>query len=412
MAGIRRRDFLAAALCAPALAGCGQLSLEQGLMGECRPPASDAAHARLLDEVWKDLRADQVWDVHVHLFGNGRGRSGIFVDPDFDRPRTPLGYLRRTFFMNGGCVSGDEERLDQAMAQRLLERVDRFPRGAKAMLLAFDFTHDERGRPLADKTTFSVPNSYASGLARAHPERFEWIASVHPYREDAIAQLEAAARDGARAIKWLPPSMGIDLSHRLCVPYYEALRRLRLPLLVHVGEERAVAGARREDLANPLLLRHPLDHGVRVIAAHCASMGESADLDAVPNPDKAPAVESFALFSRLMAERRYEGLLFGDVSATPQLNRARYLPAILGNAAWEGRLLNGSDYPLPGVMPLFSLKALAAAGLIDEKDAAELADLRQANALLFDFALKRRMRHRGRRFGREVFETRPFFERA
>ena len=405
---MNRRALVTSLLCAPFLTSC-KFSFEQGFFGECRPGAADGAHSRLLASAWQDLRADRVWDVHVHLFGNGRSGSGIHVDPDFDRPRTPQGMARRAFFMNGGCVGDDDQKLDQGMVRRLAELVDRCPAGAKVMLLAFDFTYDERGVRQPEHTTFAVPNEYARRIAQAKPDRFEWIASVHPYREDAIAALEAAAGQGARAVKWLPPAMGIDPRDRRCIPYYDALRRLRLPLLVHLGEEQAVAGAERSDLANPLLIRNALDQGVRVVAAHCATMGESPDIEAVRDPAKAPQVENFELFARLMAERRYEGLLFGDISATPQLNRARYLPQILSREAWHGRLLNGSDYPLPGIMPLFSLNALVSLGLLPEALAAELKDLRQSNALLFDFAVKRQMSYRGRRFPRSVFETRDFF---
>jgi mannonate dehydratase len=406
-----RRAFLKAALCAPALGltSC-RLTLEQGLLGECRHGSAHGAARRWIDEAWRGVDATKVWDVHAHLFGNGRSGSGIYVEPDFDRPRTPQGLVRRTFFMNGGCVGDDEDRLDQGMVKRLVHLVEHFPAGAKVMLMAFDFTCDEAGRERRDLTTFAVPNEYARRVAASDPGRFEWVASIHPYREDAIARLEQAAREGARALKWLPPSMGIDLRHRKCVPFYEALRRLRLPLLVHVGEEQAVAGAGRHELANPLFLRAPLEHGVRVVAAHCATLGESPDLEASANPDKAPAVENFQLFARLMGDRRYGELLHGDISAITQVNRARYVPALLDRGEWHPRLLNGSDYPLPGIMPLFSLKNLAAEGLLQAPAAEALKEARHANALLFDFSLKRHLVHRGRRFPASVFETRPFFE--
>lgn len=68
------------------------------------------------------------------------------------------------------------------------------------MLLAFDFTYDETGKRREDLTTFSVPDAYARKIAQMRPDRFEWIASVHPYRRDAIAALEAARAGNARAV--------------------------------------------------------------------------------------------------------------------------------------------------------------------------------------------------------------------
>lgn len=409
-----RRAFLRAAAALPAalaLGSCNRFSFEQGLMGSCQGSAGVGRHP-LVQAAWEGLRAERVWDVHVHLFGNGRSRGGIWVEPDLDNPRSIEGRIRHAFFMNGGCVGEDQDRLDQGMVARLAHVADECPPGVRFMLLAFDFTYDEGGRKREDLTTFSVPNAYAARIAGQHPRRFEWIASVHPYRPDAIEELEKARAAGARAVKWLPPSMGIDLASPRCHAFYEALARMDLPLLTHVGEELAVPGARRHDLANPLALRVPLERGVRVIAAHCASLGESPDIEAVRNPDKAPAVANFELFARLMADRRYDKLLVGDISAVTQLNRSPYLPRLLALREWDGRLLNGSDYPLPGIMPLFSLDRLAAMGLLEEKLVAPIRELRNVNALLFDFVLKRNLRSGGRRWPASVFETRDFFARA
>lgn len=410
-----RRDFLAMALGAPlALAsGCSHFALDEGLMNPCLAPHRHAAFRNpWVEKAWEGIRADRVWDMHAHLFGNGRSGSGIYVDPDLDVPRSVAGRVRSMFFRNAGCVGEDEARFDQSMVARLQHLAGELPAGAKVMLLAFDFTHDDTGRRRPDLTTLAVPDTYAQRVAAERPDRFEWIASVHPYRADAIEALEKAKKGGARAVKWLPPAMGIDVSSKRCIPFYEALARLDMPLLVHVGEEQAVAGANRGDYANPLFLRHPLERGVRVIAAHCATLGESADIDAVKEPLKAPSVANFELFSRLMAERRYEGRLFGDISAVTQANRASHLPALLAKGAWDGRLLNGSDYPLPAVMPLFSLKSIASLGILDERAIPAIRELRQVNALMFDFVLKRSLRHRGRALPASAFETRGFFERA
>ena len=111
-----------------------------------------------------------------------------------------------------------------------------------------------------------------------------------------------------------------------------------------------------------------------------------------------------------MAERRYEGLLFGDISAVTQANRADVLPIILTKREWHPRLLNGTDYPLPGIMPLFSVNGFVKAGLLEESKAVVIRKLRDVNPLLFDFVLKRNLRYDGAAFPASVFETRPFFE--
>ncbi|APV51655.1 hypothetical protein BWI17_19325 [Betaproteobacteria bacterium GR16-43] len=406
----RRLLQLAAGASLLPLAAC-KLSFEQGLFNECRAPEGQAVmHSPVVLAAWEGLRADRVWDVHAHLFGNGRSNAGIWVNRNFDHPTGPAAKLRRAMFVNGGCVGKDEAALDATAIQRVRRLIDQFPEGAKVMLLAFDFTYDETGTKREDWTTFSISHEYAERIAKSHPARFEWVASVHPYRKDAAEALEKAKAGGARSVKWLPPAMGIDLAHPKSLAFYDELKRQDLPLLVHLGEEQAVAGAERHEYGNPLHIRHALDRGVRVIAAHCASLGESPDLDANPNPAKARDVPNFELFTRLMAEKRYEGLLFGDISAVTQANRSEFIPAIVTRREWDGRLLNGTDYPLPGIMPLFSVSSYVSAGLIDEGTASVLKELRQVNPMMFDFVLKRSLRSKGERLPASVFETRPFFE--
>ena len=70
---MNRRRFLELAPLSLLLGGC-PLTFEQGLMNECRDPAANALLADpRVQAAWQGLRADRVWDVHVHLFGNGRG---------------------------------------------------------------------------------------------------------------------------------------------------------------------------------------------------------------------------------------------------------------------------------------------------------------------------------------------------
>jgi uncharacterized protein len=404
---MNRRSFLGA-MGAATLAGCSDFSYEQGLFNECRDPsAGNFSQHPIVLEAWSGLQADQVWDVHVHLFGDGRDEHGVWLSPTFDHGWVLGDRARRAFFMNAACAGKDEARLNEDIVARLGKQMDVFPRGAKAVLLAFDFTYDESGKRREDLTTFSISNEYAQRVARSRPDRFEWTASVHPYRADVVEALAAAKAGGARCVKWLPPSMGIDLASPRCHAAYDALIRNDLPLLVHMGEERAVPGAGRGDLANPLLLRKPLERGVRMIVAHCASLGESPDTEKggsiVPNLD---------LFARLMANPQYDKLLSADISAITQANRGGIVTKILAHREWQPRLLNGSDYPLPGVMPLFSMKALVAEGVLDPSRVELLHELRQGNALLFDFVLKRSLVSRGQRFQPSVFETRRYFERA
>jgi mannonate dehydratase len=321
----------------------------------------------------------------------------------------PVQRLQKYFYLNAGCVV-DGIGSDLQYRERLYRLQNGLSVGARAMLLAFDYHYDPDGRRRSDHSPFYVSNSYARDIAGLHPDRFDWIASIHPYRSDAVAALERAVREGARAVKWLPPAMGMDPASAQCDPFYEALARLRVPLLTHGGSELAVHGGPWQELGNPLRLRRPLEHGVRVIVAHCASLGRSRDLD---QGGDGPKRSNFDLFSRLMDEHRYEGLLWGEVSAITQINRAGApLRELLRRKDWQDRLVNGSDYPLPGIFPLFSLRQLVRQQVLDPLAARDILPLRRSNPLLFDFVLKRSLSSGGRRFGHRVFESAALFARG
>ena len=370
------------------------------------PPAL-ARHA-LVTAAWDGLDPEQVWDAHAHLLGTGDSSSGIVVNPEMDSLLNPASYARRLFFLNAGCaydVPGGS--VDRAYVRRMLNLMSGMRRGVKLLLFAFERAYGEDGKRQDALTSFHVPDGYARQIAREHPRYFEWVASIHPYRADCVTALQEAKRDGARALKWLPGAMGMDPASPRCDRFYAAAARLDLPIISHAGLERAVLGTDTQDYGNPLRLRRALDAGVRVVVAHCASMGQDIDLDKGPN---GPVVDSFVLFSRLFEEKRYEKKLFADISAMTQVNRAGpALAKVIEREEWHPRLLNGSDYPLPGVMPIFSVDYLVSLKLVRESAAPVLKEIRAHNPLLFDFVLKRHLRSNGKTLAKSVFETRPFF---
>jgi len=391
---------------AGALAAC-RFWPEEGLWNPClaQLPRNLAEH-ELVRAAWQGLDAGSVWDSHAHLIGTGDGGSGIYVNPQTESLLSPGQYARRLFFLNAGCAHDATGSVDHAYVDRIRNLIDGMRKGTKVVLYAFERAHHESGEPDLDHTIFYVPNEYARDVAKKYAEDFEWVASIHPYRKDALEALEQAKQGGARGVKWLPSAMGIDPASSRCELFFRKMKDFDLPLIAHAGLERAVLGREAHDFGNPLRLRRALEAGVRVVVAHCASMGEDRDLDKGPN---GPYVESFALFARVF--EKYSNA-YGDISAMTQVNRAG--PALvrtIESSAWHARLLNGSDYPLPGVMPVFSVDYLVSLKLLPESAAQVLRDIRAHNPLLFDFVLKRTLRSNGKAFAAGVFETRGFFVR-
>lgn len=401
---MQRRAFLKlAALGAAGVAAPRAWGFE-GIFNPCQdgPMPDRLLTHEIVTAAWEGLNAEQVWDCHVHMIGVGDSDSGIWITPKMQSWLHPIQSIQRYFYQNAACAE-HAGQIDNDFRNHLVSLARDFKPGAKFMLLAFDFHHDTSGHVDHEHSAYYTPDNYAARIARAYPERFEWIASVHPYRPDAVAALEAAVANGARAIKWLPPAMGMDPASPQCDEFYAALASLKIPLLSHGGDELAVHSSSAQALGNPLRLRRALDHGVRVVVAHCATLGTGVDLD---KGDNGPLVANFDLFARLMEEPRYEHLLFGELSALTQINRmGTPLKTLLTRTEWHTRLVNGSDYPLPGVMPLFSPSSFVDENYFDAATAKVLSEIRRYNPMLFDFVLKRQLSANGKKFAPAAFES-------
>lgn len=277
----------------------------------------------LIKRSFDEIDPARLVDYHTHVVGLGKGDSGAFVNPKMLAWRHPFHRLKFKVYLSAGAVD-DVAQADQQIVLRLTNLIRQTDGHGKHRLLAFDKNYKRDGTPNLAKTEFYVPNDYVFKLAEEHPDCFEPVISVNPYRADALNELERGARRGARMVKWLPNAMGIDAGDELCDPFYRKMKELGLILLSHGGEEKAVEAKEDQKLGNPLLLRRGLEHGVEVIIAHCAGLGDNEDLE---DPQR-KRVANFDLFLRLMEEKRYEGLLFADISAMTQYNRAgRPLPA-------------------------------------------------------------------------------------
>src|SRR6185312_14728454 len=101
-------------------------------------------------------------------------------------------------------------------------------------------------------THLYVSNDYVIELAKRH-RKVLFGASVHPYRKDAVAEIERCVADGAVLLKWLPIVQDFDPSDERCFPVYEALAHYKLPLLCHTGGERSLPNL-NPHVADPLLL--------------------------------------------------------------------------------------------------------------------------------------------------------------
>jgi len=368
--------------------------LYQRLGGDFHGPPSMASEAlpesskSLIRQAWAGLSPGGLLDAHGHLLGLGSGGSGAFVHPDTYSWRHPVQRARFRIYLSAAGIT-EVGRADEQYIERLRELLRHMGGRTRMLLLALDRHYRKDGTADLDRTAFYVPNEYVVRIAEADSDLFVPVVSVHPWRKDALEALGKWADRGVRFVKWIPNTMGIDPSDPDLGPYCDLLRERGMALITHTGNELSVV-AGRQDYGNPLLLRPVLDRGVTVIAAHSASFGKDVDLD---HPDL-PRVPSFDLFMRLFDDEKYEKRLIGDVSALIFFNHLdRPLRTLLERTDLHPRLVNGSDYPLPGLNVLIQTRRLEERRYITAGEREALNEIYRYNPLLFDFVLKRILRH-------------------
>lgn len=367
---------------------------------ELVPQASGGAK-KLIEQAFADIDPTQLVDFHIHVLGLGTGDTGAFANP---RMQEGINTERLKFLV---YTSAAGVKNLAAADQEYVERLARLaraikPAGGKYRILAFDRFHNPDGSVDLRKTNFYMPNEQVFKLAQEYPDIFLPVISVHPYRGDALAELDKWAGRGVRFIKWLPNAMGMDPANPRLDLFYRKMKAHGMVLLSHSGEEQAVEAKEDQRLGNPLRFRRALDQGVRVIMAHAASLGDCEDHDRA----NGSSTTCFELFLRLMNERKYEGLLFGEVSAMTQFNRMPGpLATLLSRPELHRRLVNGSDYPLPAINIVIRTRELVREGFISAEERSYLNEIYDYNPLLFDFVLKRTLRHpqTGQKFAAAVF---------
>jgi predicted TIM-barrel fold metal-dependent hydrolase len=354
---------------------------------ELERSASDAA-LKLIDQAFAGIDPARLVDFHTHIIAIGTSVSDAFVNP---KVQSGINLERLKFLIYASASDiKNVGNADREYVERLVRLARGLKRHGKYRILAFDKHYRSDGTVDLKKTNLYVPNHYLVDLARRYPDIFLPVVSIHPYRPDALEELEKWAKAGVKYIKWLPNAMGMDPSDIAVEPFYQKMKAHHMILLSHAGEEQAVEAKEDQRLGNPLLLRKPLNLGVRVIVAHAASLGTCDDID----KGEGKKSNCFDLFLRLMDEPKYFGLLFGEISAMLQFNRMPVpFATILRRQDLHPRLIDGSDYPLPAINALIHTRSLARDGFITAKERDALNEIYEYNPLLFDFVLKRTARH-------------------
>ena len=259
-----------------------------------------------------------IFDLHVHP-GAGKFSAEALQRKSLRRMGRRLGFDTEN--------SGREAnfRIIEGEVLRLLEEsvIDR------AVFLALDAAFREDGIRDDARTLMVMDNDEIADLAAVNV-RVLFGAGIHPYRPDALRELERLVNRGACLIKWLPSAQNIKPDDPRCFPFYEALAHFGIPLLCHTGNEHTLS-VFPNDFNDPGRLRPALEMGVTVIAAHCGLR---------------LYLHEKSYFHRWRGMTRRHENLYGDISAFGIITRIWTLRSMLKSPGLRERLVFGSDFPV------------------------------------------------------------------
>ncbi len=273
-------------------------------------------------------------DTHTHLLS-----SAVRFDRPFDR------LMLRLF---GRRLGMDPRNLKENPWENYVTTLARVVQQSafveKTCLFGVDGQVDDEGKEVARDRTVCASNEDLLEVVRRYPDRFIPFFSINPLRPDALEQMDACVEAGCQGAKFLQNYWGIDLNDPRLIPYYERLKRYRLPLIIHLGSEFAITSER--SLEGVEMLELPLATGVTVIAAHMGLGQINHRLFPWRNLSRNPAWFDRDYFRLLeMLEKHVN--LYADLAAMLIPLRARALPHLAAQHQIHHKLLFGSDYPVP-----------------------------------------------------------------
>ncbi len=261
-------------------------------------------------------------------------------------------FVRRWLKINPRLDRGDElDRQIEAVNELHWSRatgVDRL------VLLAFDEYYDDRGNVIGSAkrgqrlgSDLYASNSLVRAMCAARPDRFLFGASIHPYRQGACEMLEEVAAAGAVLLKWLPIHQNIGADDPRTVAFLKKAAALRVPMLIHYGGEMSLSRQHMEfEDPRPMLnvLRSLRSAGTMpsVIVAHAAT----------PSFFWQSAAGCRAFLDALTGEFA-DAPLYADISALAAFGRTGWLKKLAQRRELHGKLLWGSDYPIPVIASAF-----------------------------------------------------------
>lgn len=166
--------------------------------------------------------------------------------------------------------------------------------------------------------------------------------SINPMRKNALDLIDYYYEKGFRGAKFLQSYWGVDTSEKRYLAYFEKLKKLNLPLIIHVGNENSIQSIK--EFESIKMLYAPLKVGVKTICAHMAvSYNYKNILSLLSLKEKNFSKEYFILLELLQTHDN----LYADISAILTPFRAKVLKHLSTQNQIHDKLLFGTDFPVP-----------------------------------------------------------------
>lgn len=366
--------------------------------------ASASKPARtLVEKSFMGFNGIAIVDYHMHLMGPGKNGSAVQIKPSLITGYNIMDRIGYKLYLSAANVSKSGPEGDRQYMHWLEKQIEHFGHETQNHLLSLDFAYTKARIPDPKNTVMHVSNEYLMRVVARSEINFIPVASVHPSRKNATEILGDLNRLGVKYIKWSPNSQNIDPTGAEAIAFYKVMKKYDMVLITHGGSLPSMMrypGAL--EYGNPLLLKNALDVGIRVIVTHSAAVGDCIDF----HVDDLNRVPCYKLLIRMMEETAYNGILYADISGLAGYQHdPKILKTFLARTDLHDFLVNGSDYPTPGMDVAFSTRHLVHEGFLSKEEAVLLEEIYKYNPLLFDFVLKRTVKHpqAGTRFAKEIF---------
>jgi len=274
----------------------------------------------------------QTIDMHTHLLS-----SEVKFDRFYDK--LAIRFFAKKFGMEPKALM---ENPYEAYVEGLTNNARNSKYIKKMVLFGVDERVDEEGCCIHKDITVCATNDDLLAVYEKHKDVVIPFFSINPKRPDALDLIDKYVALGFKGAKFLQNYWNVDTREARYRPYFEKLATLKLPLIVHVGNESSIHSYKTCEAIE--MLDAPLKAGVTVIAAHMALSYESFGMRKMFS--KNPKYFNEEYF-RLLEMLKEHDNLYADISALLTPIRAKALAHLSQENDVHEKLLFGTDFPVP-----------------------------------------------------------------